>query len=143
MQNNPNGPYDDVFKNLAKIVEDIVKSMPDNQNARIVGYTIITRQTSTEPDVFTGGMTEDDEGIPYELTESDDKVFITATLPADPTNAPWADIQEDRVHIVVDSKEVTIMLDAPVDRIHSTYRVHRGVMDITLAKLKEPQITFM
>jgi len=28
MQNNPNGPYDDVFRNLAKIVEDIVKNMP-------------------------------------------------------------------------------------------------------------------
>ena len=25
MQNNPNGPYDDVFSNLAKIVEDIVQ----------------------------------------------------------------------------------------------------------------------
>ncbi len=43
MQNNPNSPYDDVFNNLAKIVEDIVKNMPENQHARIVGYTIITR----------------------------------------------------------------------------------------------------
>jgi hypothetical protein len=137
MQNNPNGPYDDVFKNLAKIVEDIVKSMPDHQNARIVGYTIITRQTSSDPEMFQGGVLDDDGEIPYEFTESDDKVFITATLPADPVNAPWADIQQDRVHINVDNKDTTIMLDHPVDRIHSTYRVHRGVMDITLAKQRE------
>ncbi len=58
MQNNPNGPYDDVFNNLAKIVEDIVKNMPDNQHARIVGYTIITRHPSTgDPEVFSGGGT--------------------------------------------------------------------------------------
>ena len=27
MQNNPNNPYDDVFNNLARIVEDIVKNI--------------------------------------------------------------------------------------------------------------------
>ena len=56
MQNNPNGPYDDVFNNLAKIVEDIVKNMPDNQHARIVGYTIITRHASNgDPEIFRAG----------------------------------------------------------------------------------------
>ncbi len=53
MQNNPNSPYDDVFNNLAKIVEDIVKNMPDNHHARIVGYTIITRHPSNgDPGIF-------------------------------------------------------------------------------------------
>ena len=138
MQNNPNGPYDDVFKNLAKIVEDIVKSMPDNQHARIVGYTIITRQPSSESEVFgMEGIPDDDGEISYEVTETEDQVFITATLPADPANAPYADIQPDCVHINVDNRDTTIMLDHPVDRIHSSYRVHRGVMDIVLTKMKD------
>jgi len=142
MQNNPNGPYDDVFNNLAKIVEDIVRSMPDHQNARIVGYTIITRQPSSgEPEiVHAGGFPGDDDAIPYELVESDDRTFITAKLPADPKNAPFADIQPDSVRIVVDDKETTIPLDHPVDRIHSTYRVHRGVMDITLTRVKNVEL---
>ncbi|MDD1683188.1 MAG: hypothetical protein LUO98_05050, partial [Methanoregula sp.] len=127
MQNNPNGPYDDVFSNLAKIVEDIVKNMPENQHARIVGYTIISRQpASDDPRVFHFNPPEDDDDIPYEVMESDDGIFITATLPGDPKNAPYADIEADSVRIVIDNKSVTIMLDHKVDRVHSYYRVHRG-----------------
>ncbi len=136
MQNNPNGPYDDVFNNLAKIVEDIVKTMPDSQHARIVGYTIITRHPSSgDPEIIRGCTPEDESEIPYEVTETEDQVFITAQLPADPKNAPFADIQPDSVRINVDDRDTTIMLDHPVDRIHSHYRVHRGVMDICLKKV--------
>jgi hypothetical protein len=135
MQNNPNGPYDDVFNNLSKIVEDIVKNMPDAQNARIVGYTIITRHPQNgDPGIFRGVMPEDDGEIPYELTETDDQIFITAEIPATIRNAPYADIEPDQVRIITDERTTTIMLDHKVDRIHSYYRVHRGVMDITLKK---------
>ena len=137
MQNNPNGPYDDVFNNLAKIVEDIVRKMPENQHARIVGYTIISRQpASDDPPGFQINPPDDDD-IPYEVMESDDGIFITATLPADPKNAPFAEIEPESVRITVDNKSVTIMLDHRIDRIHSYYRVHRGLMDITLKKAKQ------
>lgn len=139
MQNNPNGPYDDVFSNLAKIVEDIVKNMPESQHARIVGYTIITRQSSSDDTrEYHFSSPEQDDDIPYEVMESDDQIFITATLPSNPKNAPYADIDTDRVRIIVDDKSVTVMLDTMVDRIHSFYRVHRGVLDITLKKVRKP-----
>jgi hypothetical protein len=138
MKNNPNSPYDDVFNNLAKIVEDIVKNMPDNHHARIVGYTIITRHPSSgEPDVFPHGDPVDDEEIPYEVVESEDMIYITATMPANPKNAPSIDIQTDKVHLCIDNRDITIMLDKPVDRIHSYYRIHRGLMDITLKKVNQ------
>jgi HSP20 family molecular chaperone IbpA len=138
MQNNPNGPYDDVFSNLAKIVEDIVKNMPESQHARIVGYTIITRQPSSDdPQVYHFDSPEDDDDLPYEVMESDDQIFITATLPVDLKNAPYADIDTDRVRIIVDDKAVTVMLDHTVDRVHSYYRFHRGLMDITLKKVRK------
>ena len=138
MQNNPNGPYDDVFSNLAKIVEDIVRNMPESQHARIVGYTIITRQPSSDdPRLYHFDSPEDDDDIPYEVMESADQVFITAALPADPKNAPYADIEADSVRIIVDDKSVTVMLDHAVDRVHSYYRVHRGLMDITLKKVRQ------
>ena len=137
MQNNPNGPYDDVFNNLAKIVEDIVKNMPDNQHARIVGYTIITRHPSTgDPEVFRAGEPCDDEEIPYEVVESDDTIFITATMPIHQKNAPCVDIQPDSVHICIDNRDVTIKLSHPIDRIHSYYRIRHGMMDVTLKKVK-------
>jgi len=135
MQNNPNSPYDDVFNNLAKIVEDIVKNMPDNHHARIVGYTIITRHPSNgDPEVFRSGDPGDDAEIPYEVVESDDMIYITATMPANPKNAPSIDIQTNNVHVCIDNRDITIMLDKPIDRIHSYYRIHRGLMDITLKK---------
>jgi hypothetical protein len=138
MQNNADGPYDDMFNNLAKIVEDIVKNMPESQHARIVGYTIITRQPSSDdPRHFHFDSPEDDDDLPYEVMESDDQIFITATLPSDLKNAPYADIETDRVRIIVDDKSVTVMLDHTVDRVHSHYRVHRGLMDITLKKEKQ------
>jgi hypothetical protein len=138
MQNNPNGPYDEVFSNLAKIVEDIVRNMPESQNARIIGYTIITRQPSSDdPQVCHFDAPEqDDDEVPYEVMESEDQIFITATIPSDLKNAPYADIGTDRVRIVLDDQSVTVMLDSMVDRIHSYYRVHRGLMDITLRKAK-------
>jgi HSP20 family molecular chaperone IbpA len=135
MQNNPNNPYDDVFNNLAKIVEDIVKNMPDNEHARIVGYTIITRSPQNEdPGIFRAGGRDDDGEIPYEVMETDDQVFITAEMPTTIKNAPIADIEPERVRITADDRTTTIMLEHKVDRIHSYYRVHRGVMDITLKK---------
>jgi hypothetical protein len=137
MQNNPTGPYDDVFGNLAKIVEDIVKNMPESQNARIIGYTIITRQANGgDPELFHAGMQDDDDEVPYEVVETDTDLFITAKLPADLKNAPIADIEISCVRIIVDGKTTTIMLDQPIDRIHSYYRIHRGVMDISLKKVK-------
>jgi hypothetical protein len=136
MQNNPNGPYDDVFGNLAKIVEEIVKNMPDNQQARVIGYTIITRQAYGGDAIFPFGQPEDDAEIPYEIVETDEDLYITATLPADPKNAPIADIEPDRVRICVAEQVTNVSLPPPVDRIHSTYRVHRGVMDISLKKVQ-------
>jgi hypothetical protein len=137
MKNNPNSPYDDVFNNLAKIVEDIVRNMPDNHNARIIGYTIITRNPSNgDPEIFRPCEPGDDDEIPYEVVESDEMIYITVTMPIDSKNAPLVDIQEERVRVDVDNRNVSILLDHPVDRIHSYYRVHRGMMDITLKKVR-------
>ncbi|WAC04396.1 MAG: hypothetical protein OS112_07955 [Methanoregula sp.] len=136
MQNNPNNPYDDIFQNISKIVEEIIKNMPEHQHARIVGYTIITRGSNEPPAVFRAGENEKSDGIPYEVVECDDMIYITAEMPADPKNAPFADIRVTSVRICVDERETTIVLDHPVDVIHSWYRLHRSVMDITLRKAR-------
>ncbi|MCX6685458.1 MAG: hypothetical protein NTV10_02215 [Methanoregula sp.] len=136
MQNNPNNPYDDIFSNISRIVEEIVKNMPEHQHARIVGYTIITRGSNEPPAVFRIGDDDDDDGIPYEVVESDSMIYITAEMPSDPKNLPFADIQVNTIRICVDNRETTIVLDHPIDVIHSYYRVHRGVLDITLQKIR-------
>jgi len=138
MPNRDNNPYDDIFANISKIVEEIVKNMPENQHARIIGYTLITRGSGEPPVIYRVGHDDDDyEGIPVEVVESDDTIFITAELPPDPRNAPYAEIRRDAVRICVDDYESIIPLDHPVDVIHSYYRVHRGVMDISLRKARQ------
>lgn len=138
MQNRDNNPYDDIFANISKIVEEIVRNMPEHQNARIIGYTIVTRGAGGQPYVFRVGEenNDDDDAIPVEMTESDDTIYITAEIPPDPKHAPYADIQVDAVRICVDDYETTVPLEHPVDVIHSHYRVHRGIMDITLRKIR-------
>jgi HSP20 family molecular chaperone IbpA len=138
MQNNPNNPYDDIFSNISKIVEDIVKNMPEHQHARIIGYTIITRGSNEPPAVFRIGDGNDDDGdgIPYEIVETDDTIYITTEIPPDPRNKPVADIRVNSLRICVDDRETTIMLNHPVDVIHSWYRLHHGVLDITLKKVR-------
>jgi HSP20 family molecular chaperone IbpA len=136
MQNNSSNPYDDVFSNISKIMEEIVKSMPEHQHARIVGYTIITRGSNEPPAVFRLGRDDDDDDIPYEVVETDDTIYITAEMPPNPKNAPFADIRVTSVRICVDNRQTTIVLDHPVDVIHSWYRLHRGVLDITLKKVR-------
>jgi hypothetical protein len=137
MPNNPPNPYDDVFNNMAKIVDEIVRNMPEAQHARIIGYTIVTKHVSGDPKCFSNGGNEEGGDIPYEVMETEQQIFITATIPPDSVHAPYADIKPNSVHICVDDRTTTIMLNEPIDVIHSNYRVHRGVMDITLAKVQK------
>jgi hypothetical protein len=137
MQNNPSNPYDDVFNNLAKIVDEIVRNMPEAQHARIIGYTIVTRHASGDPKCVHGGENADGDDIPYEVVETDTDIFITAVIPPDAVHAPFADIQKNTVSISVDDRTTAIMLNQPIDVLHSAYRVHRGVMDITLKKVPQ------
>lgn len=135
MQNNPDNPYDEVFGNISKIVEEIVRNMPGAENARVIGYTIVTRSASGDPEVYNGGAEDGGDDIPYEVQESETEIYITAPIPAEAEHAPYADIQPEAVVITVDDSSTTIPLDKQIDVIHSTYRVHRGVMDITLRKI--------
>lgn len=140
MQNRENNPYDDIFTNISKIVEEIVKNMPEHQHARVVGYTIITRSSGEPPCVFRIGEDgQDEDSIPYELVESDTMVYITTELPADIRYAPYADIRTDSVRICVDDVETVIPMEKPIDVLHSHYRVHRGIMDIALQKIRHQQ----
>ena len=38
----PNDSYDEFLKHIARMVEDIVRNLPEAEGTRFVGYTIIT-----------------------------------------------------------------------------------------------------
>ncbi|MDD1720014.1 MAG: hypothetical protein LUQ25_08145 [Methanoregulaceae archaeon] len=131
MQNN--NPYDDFLRNIAKLVEEIMKTMPDRENTRFVGCTIIAGTPSDMPMVFHVGKPVPEE-VSFEMIESDDSIFITAEIPPDIESAPYADITPDHVGICIGEQTSTIPFETPVDVIHSFYMVRHGVMDIIIKK---------
>jgi hypothetical protein len=125
-------PYDDFLRNLAKLVEDIVKNMPDGENTRFIGCTIIAGGTNGFPQVPGTGTGKRE--IRYETIDSEDRIFITAEIPPGTKNAPYADINPDSVRICVDELDSVIPFEEKIDVIHSFYMVRHGVMDIVLRK---------
>lgn len=132
MPSNEN-PYDEFIRNLAKMVEDLLKKMPDQDTTHIIGCTIITGNGPNMPHIIFNGNRQDEETT-FELIEGPDKVFVTANLPPVLHSAPYADITPDSLHIVVNEKRTRVELPCRVDVIHSFYHVRHGVIDIILKK---------
>lgn len=125
-------PYDDFLKNLAKLVEDIVRNMPEGENTRFIGCTIIAGGANGFPNVPGAGAGKRE--IRYEMIDTEDRVFITAEIPPGTKNAPYADISPESVRICIDELNNVIPFEEKIDVIHSFYMVRHGVMDIVLRK---------
>jgi hypothetical protein len=130
----PTNPYDDAFRNLAKVMEELLNNLSLDENPRFVGCTIITGP-GEEPRIIQFDTTEDDDEIDYELIESDECIFITAEIPPSLGSEPYADIQSDAVRICMGPCEVTVALPSPINIGMSYYDVRNGVMDIVCHKL--------
>ncbi|MDD1705804.1 MAG: hypothetical protein LUQ12_02055 [Methanoregulaceae archaeon] len=131
----PNDPYDDFLKNIARMVEDIIRNMPQGEGARFIGYTIIAGNHGETPQIIHIGKNPHEE-IEYEVIEDENYLFITASLPPGSRFAAYADISADSVTIVVGEQRAPIRLDSKIDVIHSFYQVRHGVIDIILKKKK-------
>lgn len=132
----PNEPNDDLFKNFAKVMEDILSSLPLDENSRFVGCTIITSQGG-EPRFIPLDEMEDEGGedLDYEMIESPDKIYITAEMSPEAESAPDIDIQPDTVKISIDGDDVVIELPCLVHAGQSFSNVRNGVIDIICEKL--------
>lgn len=135
--NSPENPYDEFLKKIAQIVEDITKNIPDNQNCRFIGCTIISGNVPGE--LFPGAPgTENHEALQYEMIESEDRIYITARIPSWIHAPPEVDIQAHAVRIHAGGREATIALRKPADISHSFYRVRHGLIDIVVSNLQVP-----
>lgn len=129
----PTNPYDDAFRNLAKVMEELLNNLSLDETPRFVGCTIITGP-GEEPRIIQFDATEEDE-LDYELIESDECIYITAEIPPTVSNEPYADIQADAVRICLGSLQVTVPLPSPVNIARSYYDVRNGIMDIVCYRL--------
>ncbi|MDD4127545.1 MAG: heat-shock protein Hsp90 [Methanomicrobium sp.] len=132
-----NEPNDDVFKNLAKVMEDIISSLPLDENARFVGCTIISGH-GEEPRIFQmdGSGLPGSEDLEYEVLEGPEKVYVTVELPPDVTAMPYVDVQPELVRICFDESENSIKLPCMVHAGQSICNVKNGILDIVCDKIE-------
>jgi HSP20 family molecular chaperone IbpA len=130
-------PYDEMLKKIARMVEELLRNLPQEENARIIGCTIITNGGSPHFTRNPNSRSEEND-IPIEIIDSPDMLFVTARLPSTLHTAPYADITAESLHIVVNERRIPVPVSCRIDVIHSFYQVRHGVLDIILKKKKVP-----
>jgi hypothetical protein len=127
------------MEKISKIIEEIVKNLPDHENAHIMGCAIITGGP-IDPGSFRMPNIPHKDAIPYELLEGEDRFYLTFTLPPNLNSAPDIDIRTDGVSLRIGERETTIPLERTVDIIHSYYSIRHNVVDIVLKKAMIRQV---
>lgn len=131
-----NNPYDEMFRNIARLMEKILSEMP-LQDPKIIGFTIIGGSPEGAPYL---DLSEDGESEPdVEVVEGDDCIYITAVADARADSAPYVTFQEDSVTLCTGGDEETVIdLECEIDVPHSFYHVQHGVIDAVCPKKSAP-----
>lgn len=136
----PNDPYEDIFRNLTKAMEEFINIISEDEIPRFVSCTIISGG-GEDPRILRFDESGGDD-IDYEAIEGPENIYITAEMPLIADGTPFADIHPNFVRICVGDREVKIDLPCAIDVQKSTYTVQHGVMDIVCQKMlvlkKEP-----
>ncbi|KAF5051166.1 hypothetical protein DSECCO2_421960 [anaerobic digester metagenome] len=133
----PSNTDDETYRNLARLLEHLLRSLPQPEPGQVVGFTVMTGagMTNAPPDGLFEAETDEEDGvIDYEFVEGRDEVYVTAKVPADLHTAPYVDIMPRQIRIVMDDRVTEIDLPAPIDIRHSFYQVRHGVMDVSCRK---------
>lgn len=128
----PSNSDDEIYRDLARLLEHMLRSLPSPEPGQVVGFTIMTGNLPIDPEAY--GYPDDSPGIDYECVEGNESVFVTARVPSDLRTAPYVDIQPRQIRIVMDDRIAEIDLPVTIDIRHSFYQVRHGVMDVSCRK---------
>jgi hypothetical protein len=132
-----NNPYDEMFRNIARLMEKILNDMPLH-DPKIIGFTIISGSPEETPYLDPSGEDGGEESE-FEVVEGDDCIYITAAVDARAQGAPYVTFQEESVTLCTGGDEETIIdLDCEIDVPHSFYNVQHGVIDAVCLKKSAP-----
>ncbi len=133
----PSNTDDETYRNLARLLEQLLRSLPQPEPGQVVGFTVMTGagMPNAPADArFEPDSDEEESVIDYECVEGRDEVYVTAKVPADLQTAPYVDIMSHQIRIVMDDRVTEIDLPVPIDIRHSFYQVRHGVMDVSCRK---------
>ncbi len=129
-----NNPYDEMIRNIAKIMERLLNNLPLDDH-RVIGFTIVTGPGDAPP--YSDPADEEEVESDFEIIEGEDCFYITAVVDARAPGAPFVTFQEDSVILCTGGdKETIIELDCEIDISHSFYNVQHGVIDAVCRKKK-------
>jgi hypothetical protein len=132
-----NNPYDEMFKNIARLMEKILNEIPPN-DPKIIGFTIVTGPPRDAPP-FDAAWEEDEDETEFEVIEGDDYIYITATVDTLAEGSPYVTFQEESVTLCTGGEEeMVIDLDCEIDVLRSFYNVQHGVIDAVCRKKNAP-----
>jgi HSP20 family molecular chaperone IbpA len=123
---------DDIFRYLMKMMEELAGEMSADKTPHFIGYTIVS--TPGEAPRVVRITNRSPCELPYELVEGPTHYYITIELPPDLDSAPVVDIDLKKVTVQVGGREMAIDLPQPVDRVHCSYELRRGLLDIVCQK---------
>ncbi len=129
---------DDVFKNIAKVVEGIIENLQKDGNTRFIGCTVISGPDS-EPriiphDIPGGRIKADARELEYEIVEGEDLLYLTVEVPFDIAVLPEIDVSERSVHIGFGLIDYHIDLPCAVTARGFTHCIKNGILDIVCRK---------
>ncbi|PWR72032.1 CS domain-containing protein [Methanospirillum lacunae] len=137
----PNNPYDDLMKNLARLIEQVTGL---DQNMRYPGDNEFEAPHIIGCAIITSGST--DQEIPlrkpfevgYEIVDADEVAFLTIALPSSLSALPEIEFDLDKVFITAGGARAPIDLSFQIIPESCTYTIMNGVVDITLTKAVIP-----
>lgn len=127
-----NNPYDEIFRDIARLMEEILSEMAPC-DPKFIGFTIISGMPGgvPHPDLTEG----EEEASSVEVVEGDDCIYITAAADGRADGAPYVTFQEDSVILCTGGEEERVIdLGCEIDILHSFYNVQHGVIDAVCRK---------
>lgn len=127
----PGNPYDEIARNIAALVEDMMRKMDKGDSPQFIGCTIVSGGGAP----YKINNRRKDEI--YEMIETDERIYITAEIPAG-IDDEHLDIiiDEMKVILVMEGHEAEIKLESPVHPEECEYFVQNGIIDIVCPKIK-------
>jgi len=135
MQNNP---YDDLLKNLARLIEQVtgleqnMRVLNDMQNdtPHIIGCAIIASGGSQDQEISCRRSLE----VRYEIVDAGDIAYLTVALPSSLSDIPEIEFAEETVFITAAGSRAPVELGFRIHPGSCEYSIRNGVVDVTLIK---------
>lgn len=140
----PNSPYDELLKNLMKLLEQITSLEKNMQRMQeggemkpgIIGCAIITGNMGR---AGNPGRDPTKSGLAYEMVDAGEVAYLTVELPGDLAEEPQVRLQEQACEISTCGLSGSIDLSFAVVPELSRWSVSNGVLDVVLVKGDSPK----